>query len=165
VGAILCFGDSNTWGWHEDGRFARDVRWPGVLRSLLPVGWEVVEEGLGGRRASDALAYFDPCLHSHVPLDVVVVFLGVNDPDPATAAAGIGELVAHAREVGVPRVLVLAPPGFAAAFRPVCDELLDLDGRVAFRDDDPIHLDAAAHRALAHAVAEQLALGEPAELG
>jgi lysophospholipase L1-like esterase/predicted enzyme related to lactoylglutathione lyase len=162
MSAILCFGDSNTWGWREDGRFPRDVRWPGVLRSLIPAGWEVVEEGLGGRRASDALAYFDPCLRSHEPLDVVVLFLGVNDPDAETAAAGIRELVAHARAAGVPRVLVVAAPGLAAAFRSVCDELLDLDGRVAFRDDDPIHLDAEAHRALAHAVAKQLALGEPA---
>lgn len=166
MSALLCFGDSNTWGWHEDGRFPHGVRWPGVLRSLLPAGWELVEEGLGGRRASDALAYFDPCLHSHVPLDVVVLFLGVNDPDPPTAATGLPQLVAHAREVGVPRVLVVAAPGFAPVFRPVCNELgaelLDLQGRVAFRDDDPIHLDAPAHRALAHAVAEQLALGEPA---
>ena len=160
MGAILCFGDSNTWGWHEDGRFPRDVRWPGVLRSLLPADWEVVEEGLGGRRASDALAYFDPCVRSHEPLDVVVLFLGVNDPDADTAAAGIGELVTHARAVGVTRVLVVAPPGYTSAFRPVCDELLDLDGRVAFRADDPIHLDAGAHRALAHAVAEQLALDD-----
>ena len=48
---VLCYGDSNTWGWipAEGGRFPRDVRWPGVLAAELGAGWQVIEEGLGGR--------------------------------------------------------------------------------------------------------------------
>jgi lysophospholipase L1-like esterase len=164
--AILCFGDSNTWGWHENGRFARDVRWPGVLRSLVPAGWDVIEEGLSGRRAADSLAYFEPCLQSHLPLDVVVLFLGINDPTAEEAVAGIRALAGHALAAGVPRVLVLAPParGLGAAYRGLCAELgvelLDLDGVAAFRPDDPIHFDPAAQRAIGQAVADKIKIVE-----
>jgi lysophospholipase L1-like esterase len=48
---ILCYGDSNTWGYDPatQDRLDRDVRWPGVLRSALGEGYEIIEEGLGGR--------------------------------------------------------------------------------------------------------------------
>jgi len=48
---VLCFGDSNTWGWDpttETG-FAPDVRWPGVLRNELGPDYWVIEEGQPGR--------------------------------------------------------------------------------------------------------------------
>ena len=48
---ILCYGDSNTWGYTPGTgeRHAPDVRWTGVLRRLLGEGWEVLEEGMNGR--------------------------------------------------------------------------------------------------------------------
>ena len=48
---ILCFGDSNTWGYDPatQDRFDRATRWPGVLREQLGTGYEVIEEGLNGR--------------------------------------------------------------------------------------------------------------------
>jgi lysophospholipase L1-like esterase/predicted enzyme related to lactoylglutathione lyase len=176
VGTILAFGDSNTYGWHEDGRFPRATRWPGALEALLPAGWRVIEEGLGGRTTNvddpeladcNGLAYFEPCLHSHLPLDVVVLFLGVNDLKPHLGrthediADGMRELVAGAQAAGVPRVVVVASHGLAATYAGVGAEVVDLDGAVAFRDDDPRHLDAAGHRALAALLARRLALGEP----
>ena len=47
---ILCYGDSNTWGYTPGTgeRHAPDVRWTGVLRRLLGEGWEVLEEGMNG---------------------------------------------------------------------------------------------------------------------
>ena len=44
---ILCYGDSNTWGYTPGTgeRHAPDVRWTGVLRRLLGEGWE-----LGGKK-------------------------------------------------------------------------------------------------------------------
>src|SRR5207302_5829797 len=43
---LLCFGDSNTWGYDpesgtETRRFPRDVRWPGRLARALGNDWEV----------------------------------------------------------------------------------------------------------------------------
>jgi lysophospholipase L1-like esterase len=87
---ILCFGDSNTWGYvpGKGERFPRDVRWPGVLRRELGDGVLVLEEGQNGRTTvwddpveghKNGLAYLVPCLESHRPLDLVVLMLGTND--------------------------------------------------------------------------------------
>ena len=130
---VLCYGDSNTYGWIADGggRFPRDVRWPGVLERELGPGWRVLEEGLGGRTTvfDDPLLpyrngreYLTPCLDSHAPLDVVVIALGTNDlkgrfaasaSDIAAGAALLAQ-IALASESGPgwapPRVLVCGLP-------------------------------------------------------
>ena len=53
---VLCFGDSNTYGYDPAGmrdgtavRYAQDVRWCGVVQRDLGEGWHVIEEGLNGR--------------------------------------------------------------------------------------------------------------------
>lgn len=52
---ILCYGDSNTWGWNPatEDRYARDERWPGVLRRELGEGYLVIEEGLNGQAVAE----------------------------------------------------------------------------------------------------------------
>ena len=58
VNNILCFGDSNTWGFVPGAfdpktfymeRYPISKRWPGVMRTILGTGYHVVEEGLNGR--------------------------------------------------------------------------------------------------------------------
>ena len=79
---ILCYGDSNTWGYTPGTgeRHAPDVRWTGVLRRLLGEGWEVLEEGMNGRttvfdnpmsQGRNGSAYLLTCLETHKPLDPV----------------------------------------------------------------------------------------------
>lgn len=48
---MVCFGDSNTWGYDaEHGRrFPEDIRWPCRLLTWLGTDHQVVEEGLLGR--------------------------------------------------------------------------------------------------------------------
>ena len=55
---ILCYGDSNTWGFDPDGhneeagtetRFPYDVRWTGVLQKKLGADYLVYEEGMNAR--------------------------------------------------------------------------------------------------------------------
>ena len=48
---ILCFGDSNTFGYIPGGlgQFVDDVRYPGILRELLGPGSTVIEDGVCGR--------------------------------------------------------------------------------------------------------------------
>lgn len=88
--AVLCFGDSNTWGWRPDSgqRFGHTVRWPRVLQTLLGDNYYVVEEGLCARTTDlddkdghirNGLAYLPACVKSHRPLDVVIIMLGTND--------------------------------------------------------------------------------------
>ena len=63
-------------------------RWPGALRNALGDGYEVIEEGLGGRTTvwddpiegyKNGQTYLIPCLASHAPLDLVILMLGTND--------------------------------------------------------------------------------------
>lgn len=48
---ILCFGDSNTWGYIPGSgkRYPFGKRWTGQLQNHLGGGFAVVEEGLDGR--------------------------------------------------------------------------------------------------------------------
>jgi lysophospholipase L1-like esterase len=132
-GSILCYGDSNTYGADpaSGGRFPPDVRWPGVLAAELGKGWRVTEEGLGGRTTvlddpllphRNGLDYLVPCLLSHAPLDLVVLFLGLNDLKPrfglpaSDVALGVGIVADQILESQAghdykpPRVLVLGLP-------------------------------------------------------
>lgn len=136
VRTLVCFGDSNTWGFdpaHPGERFDRDIRWPGRLAEALAGEWEVVSEGLNGRTAAldsptsegrNGLTYLVPCLHSHAPVDLVIIFLGTNDVGdryalPAmTVAESVGRLVRIVRTSeagpghGAPDMLVISPPPF-----------------------------------------------------
>ena len=133
---ILCYGDSNTWGYNPatQGRYARDERWTGVLRQELGEGYVVIAEGLNGRTTvwddpieeyRNGKEYLIPCLRSHMPVDLVVIMLGTNDLKarfsvPACdVAAGAGVLVDIVAQSdtgpsgGAPEVLLVAPPPFA----------------------------------------------------
>lgn len=87
---ILCYGDSNTWGyWGNDWtRFPFEDRWPGRLEMLMGKDYRVIEEGLCSRTIvmedsvqphRSGLRYLQPCLMSQFPLDYLIVMLGTND--------------------------------------------------------------------------------------
>ena len=133
VRAVLCFGDSNTWGADPadpDRRFPWSIRWPGVLQRELGDAFHVVEEGLGSRPTvvddpllpqRSGLALLAPCLETHAPLDLVIIMLGTNDISyswvgAAAAADGAG-MLAHlilrseaGPGGGAPRFLLVCPP-------------------------------------------------------
>jgi lysophospholipase L1-like esterase len=135
---ILCYGDSNTWGYspHTGERFPPDVRWTGVLRQTLGTDYRVIEEGLNGRTTvwddpiegahKNGKAYLVPCLESHAPFDLITIMLGTNDlkqrfnilPSDIAAGAGVLVEVALRSAAGVggkaPKVLLMCPPPTAA---------------------------------------------------
>lgn len=88
---VLCYGDSLTWGFDAEnlGRHALADRWPSVLQKALGTEVHVIAEGLNGRTTAydDHLADCDrngarilpTLLHSHGPLDLVILMLGTND--------------------------------------------------------------------------------------
>jgi lysophospholipase L1-like esterase len=129
---VMCFGDSNTWGYDpvSQQRFPGSVRWTGIMQAALGSGFRVIEEGLNGRTTvwedpveGDKVGkrHLMPCLESQAPLDLVVLMLGTNDTKrrysaPAKdIAAGVGVLLdivarsAAGREGKAPPVLVVAP--------------------------------------------------------
>ena len=87
---ILCYGDSNTWGFTPGTgvRYDTDTRWTAVAQKELGEHYTIIEEGLNarttvyphprsiGRNGRDFLV---PCLISQKPLDLVVLMLGTND--------------------------------------------------------------------------------------
>lgn len=132
---ILCYGDSNTWG-HIPGsgtpseRYARHVRWPGVMRDTLGVSYEVIEEGLSGRTTiwndpneeyMNGETYLIPCLQTHRPIDLVIIMLGTNDLKEQFSQSAFGIAAGVEKLVGIiqnscaglngdaPKVLMICP--------------------------------------------------------
>jgi N-hydroxyarylamine O-acetyltransferase len=134
---ILCYGDSNTWGYDPltKDRFDINTRWTRMLGRLLGNDYEIIEEGLCGRTTvwddpiegyKNGREYLVPCLETHRPVDLVTIMLGTNDLkkrfslQPSDIALGAGVLVREvlASPVGpqgrAPLALLLAPPPTAA---------------------------------------------------
>ena len=137
---ILCYGDSNTWGYdpRTDLRYDHRTRWPMVLKDLLNKGapveepaWWVVEEGLNGRTSCredpvegdrNGLRHLIPILESHMPVDIVAVMLGTNDlkprfnPTPYDIARGVQQIAIAILKSDTgpdgcaPKVLMICPP-------------------------------------------------------
>lgn len=130
---ILCFGDSNTWGYdpETDERYDNKTRWPCVMANILGDEFDIVEEGMNGRTTvwddpvddlMSGINYLKPCLISHKPLDLVIVMLGTNDlkdrfcVSAYEIAKSAGRLVQmiQSSEAGpqgrAPQVLLIAPP-------------------------------------------------------
>lgn len=130
---ILIYGDSNTFGIgpmpylgahvvHPQG-----VRWGDVAAHALGADWDVVIEGLPGRTTihddpiegayRNGLMVLPAILHSHKPIDILVICLGTNDLKhrfglrAQDVALGLARLAREALASGtVAQVLVVAPP-------------------------------------------------------
>ena len=81
---ILCFGDSNTYGYdprsYFGGQYPPQHRWVDLLAQKL--GCETVNAGMNGReipRRPRELQQFEQILSGQKPLDVLLVMLGSND--------------------------------------------------------------------------------------
>ena len=130
---ILCYGDSNTYGYDPSNgfRYLPTVRWTGVLKGLLGPDYTLIEEGCNGRTTvfddplegwKNGLDYLKPCLNSHKPIDIVVMMLGSNDlkncfgASAAEIADGAGVLVQTIQEFTqlkqgfVPEIVLVSPP-------------------------------------------------------
>ena len=129
---ILCFGDSNTWGYiPTGGRYEEDTRWPMRMARLLGDSYAVVEEGFNGRTCvlddpteggfKSGVAHMPPILMSHNPLDVVAIMLGSNDTKrrfgltPMTIGQSMMSLVRTVKIYGAnaegepPHIIITAP--------------------------------------------------------
>ncbi|MBR4079302.1 MAG: G-D-S-L family lipolytic protein [Christensenellaceae bacterium] len=130
---ILCFGDSNTWGFdaQNDRRFPRKIRWTGVLAKELGKTAYIWENGVGGRTTvfddpvcpeRCSINYLSDSLRSTMPLDLVVLNLGLNDTKvhlnttPLAIASGIELLIQKIQDpslyvhgASIPKILLCSP--------------------------------------------------------
>ena len=129
---ILCFGDSNTWGYSpkDGGRYDLARRWPGVLQRELGEDFRIIEEDPTVDYSRSGMAWLPVCLATHRPLDLVILMLGTNDLkvrfgltpwDIASGAARLVKYVGACKEYGPdgvhpPRVLLVSPIHLGADF-------------------------------------------------
>jgi len=158
---ILCYGDSNTWGYvpvqirgkdQPAERYGSDRRWPGILQTSLGDTFKVVEEGLNGRTTNlnyhippdrNGKTFLPVCLYSHAPLDLVLFALGGNDlklyygRQPEDICAGMAELIdlvqasAYGHDMRSPPPVLLA---IQAAPLPFAEQTVDENGICLFKD-------------------------------
>lgn len=141
---VLCYGDSNTWGYISGGlgRYSYDKRWTGVLSTLLGEDYIIIEEGLNGRTTvfddpfDDYLngrRYLPIALKSHAPVDIVIIMLGTNDLKHRFRANGydialglftLGEMALSGfsyHQSHVPEVVLVSPSYI------ICPDSLEVD--------------------------------------
>lgn len=157
---VLLYGDSNTFGIGPIPQLGADVvhatgqRWGDVLADALGADWQVIVEGLPGRTTvhddpiegayRNGLTVLPAILHSHRPIELLVICLGANDQKQRfgllaqDVALGVARLVREAVASGlVGKVLVVAPPplkergDFADMFRGAEDRGADFAGHMA----------------------------------
>lgn len=131
---IVCFGDSNTWGYIPvtSQRYDENTRWPALLQSKL--GYEdytVVEEGLTGRTTVfddpfdpelNGLKTMPAILRTAAPIDLLVFMLGTNDfqshipaGNPVSTARAVQYMLEIARTLPLDRegekmkILLISP--------------------------------------------------------
>lgn len=111
---ILCFGDSNTYGFdprsYLGDRYAAEDRWTDILAKKTP--WEVINAGANGREIPRN-PYALRLLSQHAPVDVFLVMLGTNDllqGASASEAAGRMEAFLNPLLPHCKTILLVSPP-------------------------------------------------------
>lgn len=131
---VICFGDSNTWGYIPvtGQRYDETIRWPARLQEKLGYkDYTVVEEGLTGRTTVfddpfdpelNGLKTMPAILRSAASIDMLVFMLGTNDfqsnipaGNPISTARAVQYMLETARSLGVDRpgekmkILLISP--------------------------------------------------------
>ncbi|MDU8913106.1 SGNH/GDSL hydrolase family protein [Aestuariicoccus sp. MJ-SS9] len=130
---VLIYGDSNSHGTKpmlvagESRRYAPGTPWPDVMAEALGPKVRVITEGLPGRTTvhddpveggvRNGLAVLPAILHSHKPVDLMIIMLGTNDLKPRFTvsayeiARSLERMIRAARAEGVHSAdLLIAPP-------------------------------------------------------
>lgn len=123
---LLCYGDSNTYGYdprpYLGGRYPESVRWTALLRGY---GWNVISRGENGRSIPRGDGEIKAAVQSlcREEADILTVMLGSNDllqascPSARECADRMERFLTallHADGWGKPhKVLLVAPPPMA----------------------------------------------------
>lgn len=178
---ILCYGDSNTYGFDPRGfwgdRYDETVRWCDLLAQRT--GWQITNSGLNGRtipRSQRELDMLDYTVRN-ASYTLLILLLGTNDilqgGSPEAAGRNMNALVCHCKSCfpDLPLLLVCPPPARLpdlalsrrlCALAPLWRELAQAQKipclllpnlPLAF---DGIHLSEAGHRRLAEILVSYL---------
>lgn len=121
---VICFGDSNTYGYdprgYFGGRYGADNRWVDILAA--ETGWTISNMGQNGREIPSATPAFP------ADTDLLIVMLGTNDllqgRSPEQAAERLERFL-----VGISmdrsKILLIAPPPVALGAWVPSQQLID----------------------------------------
>ena len=174
---IICFGDSNTYGYdprgYFGGRYDGDSRWVDILAS--ETGWTVSNMGENGREIPSAA----PVLPEDT--DLLIIMLGTNDllqgRSPEQAAEKLNRFLSGI-SLDRNKILLIAPPPVqlgawvpnqqliddSRTFAQLCQTLAEHLG-ICFADAgkwdiplayDGVHFTEQGHRAFAAELLEEL---------
>ena len=121
---VICFGDSNTYGYDPrgcfGGRYQADSRWVDILAT--ETGWTVYNMGQNGREIPSAVPAFPD------DTDLLIVMLGTNDllqgrsPEQATERL---ERFLSGVSLDRSEVLLIAPPPMTLGEWVASQQLID----------------------------------------
>ena len=171
---ILCFGDSNTYGYdprsYIGSQYEEDSRWVDVLNKIT--GHETVNRGMNGRCIpKDGIDFADA--------DLALIMLGSNDllqgADVETVTAWMEQFLS---KLDLSRVALLAPPvmkdgewvwktalirdskALIASYKALAAQLgvkfIDTSGWDIDLTFDGVHFSEKGHRTFAEKLAEEL---------
>ncbi|SFB80882.1 Lysophospholipase L1 [Salipiger profundus] len=165
MAVILCYGDSNTHGTMPmrgagvSERHPKMQRWPEVMARRLGPAHDVISEGLPGRTTvhddpveggeRSGIKVLPAILHSHKPIDLMVLMLGTNDLKPrfsVTAheiARSVERLLLATRAEAVTRRQVIVCPAPVREIGTLRDAFAGAEARQAMFEH---HLGAVAAR-------------------
>lgn len=106
---VICFGDSNTYGYdprgYFGGRYDADCRWVDIL--AMETGWTISNMGQNGREVPSAVPAFQD------DTDLLIVMLGTNDllqgRSPEQAAERLEHFLSGV-SLDRSKLLLIAPP-------------------------------------------------------
>lgn len=121
---VICFGDSNTYGYdprgYFGGRYDADSRWVDILAS--ETGWTVRNMGQNGREIPSAAPTFPD------DTDLLIVMLGANDllqgRSPEQAAERLERFLSSV-SIDRSEILLIAPPPMALGVWVPSQRLID----------------------------------------
>ena len=87
---ILCYGDSNTFGYNpvDGSRFDKKTRWTALLQENLGSDYEIIEEGMCDRTGIadndkgflySAQRHFPKIITKAIDIDLLILAIGTND--------------------------------------------------------------------------------------
>ena len=121
---VICFGDSNTYGYdprsYFGGRYDVDSRWVDILTS--ETGWTIYNMGENGREIPSTAPAFP------ADTDLLIVMLGVNDllqgRSPEQAAKRLEHFLSGI-SLDRSKILLIAPPPVARGAWVPSQQLID----------------------------------------
>ena len=140
---ILCFGDSNTFGYnpHNGSRYNENSRWTGILKNLCNKNYEIIEAGCNNRTAfsnnPDGIQFTGYMIlpeYLKKFYDIIILAIGINDlqkfynPTLEEFETGIENIIKKIRENNPNYDIIILSPSY------ITENILNSNFRFMFNE-------------------------------